>query len=518
MTDEKLVRQYVDLGSEAAFQQIVARYLKMVYAVCLREVQDADLAQDSVQTVFLILAQKAPRLTSRTVLSGWLFTTARLVAKEAVRRERRRRRYESEAGEMMRGYYDHREASGALAVDPCVNEALGNLKPKEREAILLRYVEERSLREIGDYYGISERAAHMRITRAMETLRTGLRKRGVDQSDGRLLVFSLPFLLFGGLMILPQDVAASTVSQIALTGSAAAGGALGARCVRLSKAVNHAVIMHKLQAAAVSAACMVTVGLGGTRLLLRSAFADGPPAHARSPAHPDARFETASSRYPVRYRLTAIGALPGGRSFVAWSINNKDEIVGTSVPATGDDPAAYYYHEGRMRSLDLPSIAGGYAKLAIDDQDTITAFSGQATAGHPIFVYRSGRRIFVSRRLTRKQPAAPTSIEFAPRNWDAASANPKDGIHAVAANALGERVGYLAKGGEERAVVIEGGRAIDLNDVTVSLRGVVLERANGINRRGLIVGEARRNGEVRGFLLTPIAEPGGRRQPGIFME
>jgi RNA polymerase sigma factor (sigma-70 family) len=88
MTDQKLIRQYVADGSQDAFRQIVTRYLKMVYATCLREMQNAEMAQDAAQLVFVLLAQKASRLRPGTVLSGWLFTTARFISKDRLRTAR----------------------------------------------------------------------------------------------------------------------------------------------------------------------------------------------------------------------------------------------------------------------------------------------------------------------------------------------------------------------------------------------------------------------------------------------
>ena len=53
MQDWRLLRQYVDDGSDAAFAQLARRYANLVYATCRREVGDADLTEDVAECVLL---------------------------------------------------------------------------------------------------------------------------------------------------------------------------------------------------------------------------------------------------------------------------------------------------------------------------------------------------------------------------------------------------------------------------------------------------------------------------------
>jgi DNA-directed RNA polymerase specialized sigma24 family protein len=81
MHDWKLLRDYVDKGSQEAFAALVERHVDFVYSVCRREVRDAALAEDVTQVVFLILAQKAKTFGTGTILVSWLFQTARFAAR-----------------------------------------------------------------------------------------------------------------------------------------------------------------------------------------------------------------------------------------------------------------------------------------------------------------------------------------------------------------------------------------------------------------------------------------------------
>src|SRR6202050_1389335 len=98
MTDEMdLVRQYARCSSEEAFATLVSRHVNLVYSVALRQVRDPHLAEEITQTVFLILARKAGPLGPKTVISGWLYRTARYAAAKALTLRRRRQDREQEA-------------------------------------------------------------------------------------------------------------------------------------------------------------------------------------------------------------------------------------------------------------------------------------------------------------------------------------------------------------------------------------------------------------------------------------
>src|SRR5262245_54234485 len=92
MTDDReLLRQFVESRSEAAFTELVRRHFNLVYSAAMRRVNgDAHLAQDIAQEVFVAMARHAPVLLTHRLLAGWLFTTTRFAASNAVRRERRR--------------------------------------------------------------------------------------------------------------------------------------------------------------------------------------------------------------------------------------------------------------------------------------------------------------------------------------------------------------------------------------------------------------------------------------------
>src|SRR3954469_8847936 len=102
MTDsQRLLADYVQTGSEPAFQELVSRYLDLVYSTATRLVGgNRHMAEDVAQTVFTDLARKAGRLPHDVMFGSWLHRHTCFVAATIMRGERRRQHWERQAVEM----------------------------------------------------------------------------------------------------------------------------------------------------------------------------------------------------------------------------------------------------------------------------------------------------------------------------------------------------------------------------------------------------------------------------------
>src|SRR5882672_8927246 len=97
LNDSVLLKEYVEHGSEEAFATLVARHVNKVYSIALRHVRNSHQAEEITQAVFVILARKSRRMRPGTILSGWLYQTARLTAANYLRTEIRRSHREQES-------------------------------------------------------------------------------------------------------------------------------------------------------------------------------------------------------------------------------------------------------------------------------------------------------------------------------------------------------------------------------------------------------------------------------------
>jgi RNA polymerase sigma factor (sigma-70 family) len=182
---QQLLAEYAAHGSEAAFRELVARYINLVYSTALRLVGgDTQLAEDVAQTVFIGLARKGRALSSKVMLGGWLHQHTFHVAARAVRSERRRQTREREAVEMNTLQDD--AGAGWRQLAPILDEAITQLGNEDRTAIVLRFFEQRDFRSVGEALGSTQDAARVRVNRALEKLHVLLKRRGVALSVGAL--------------------------------------------------------------------------------------------------------------------------------------------------------------------------------------------------------------------------------------------------------------------------------------------------------------------------------------------
>ncbi len=182
--DMQLLQEYARGNSEEAFETLVSRHINLVYSAALRRVGNPHQAEEITQAVFVILARKAPRLSRATVLSGWLYQTARLTAANFLRTENRRRHREQEAH--MQTVVNEPGPELWKQIGPVLDEAMAHLSETDRNAIVLRFFEGKPLKEVGAALGTTDDAAKMRVNRAVEKLRAFFLKRGITLSSAGL--------------------------------------------------------------------------------------------------------------------------------------------------------------------------------------------------------------------------------------------------------------------------------------------------------------------------------------------
>lgn len=216
--DAELLRRYADDRSQEAFAELVRRRVNLVYSVALRQVGgDVHLAEDVTQRVFTDLARKAQSLAQHAVLSGWLYRSAQFAATDVVRTERRRRVREQEAHLM------NETSSPDAPVDwdklrPLLDRVLSELDTDDRDALALRFFEERSFTEVGAALQLNEDAARKRVTRALDKLHGLLARRGVTSTTAALGV-----ALAGQASVAAPAGLAAAVASGALAGTVGAG-------------------------------------------------------------------------------------------------------------------------------------------------------------------------------------------------------------------------------------------------------------------------------------------------------
>jgi uncharacterized protein (TIGR03435 family) len=216
--DLTLLRDYARTGSEAAFAELVSRHVNLVHSTALRQVRDEHLAEEITQAVFIILARKAAALGPGTILPGWLCRTARYASANALTVQRRRQHREQEAYMQSPLNEPAEETWGRIA--PLLDQGMDHLGRQDHDALVLRFFEGKSFKEVGTALGRNEDTARMRVNRALEKLRKFFAKRGVTLTSAVIA----GAVAANSVQAAPAALA-QTVTAVAAAKGAAAGGA-----------------------------------------------------------------------------------------------------------------------------------------------------------------------------------------------------------------------------------------------------------------------------------------------------
>jgi RNA polymerase sigma-70 factor (ECF subfamily) len=191
--DLVLVRKVLE-GDSDAFEGLVRRHTRSVFAAAYRITGERASAEDAVQECFLRAYRFLGRFDQKSRFSTWVYKIAVNSAIDQLRKGRVEHEHRAELPE---------EGTHALSEQPAeapdperralaseigrrTEEALGALTPTERAAFLLRHYEGRSIAEISSTLGKRENATKQSIFRAVRKLRAALAPvgaQGLQEND-----------------------------------------------------------------------------------------------------------------------------------------------------------------------------------------------------------------------------------------------------------------------------------------------------------------------------------------------
>ena len=173
MTDEELVR--LTLGGDArTFTTLVDRHAPACLRYATRMLGDRADAEDVAQETFMRVHKSLSQYDERVPFRSWLFAIlvnrCRTSLSQRIRRERK---VVADHGEMMLASVPSTARATELRQD--VERALRRLVAEQREAFLLRHVEQLEYDEITRLTGARPSAVRMRVKRACDRLQELLR-------------------------------------------------------------------------------------------------------------------------------------------------------------------------------------------------------------------------------------------------------------------------------------------------------------------------------------------------------
>ena len=251
MQSERLLTRYLESGSCADFERIVQAHGAMVFGTALRSTRSRALAEDVTQEVFVILARKATGIREPHKLGAWLHRTAIQCAANANRREAKRRKTMEKYSDDIRNLkFDSEEDQAAWhRALPHLDQAIEELPSTDREAVIMRFYERSSFRDIADLLNKSEGSCRKQVSRALDKLAGLLKKRGVAVPPTVLSIGLGGYLAHD---ILP--IATGQITQLAMAAKSSVGVTTLSQTLLIMSG-------YKFTIVAASLAALIPVGL-----------------------------------------------------------------------------------------------------------------------------------------------------------------------------------------------------------------------------------------------------------------
>ena len=181
-------------GAFEAFEELVSRHERRVYATAMGIMRHREDAEDVTQTVFLNAFEHLRAFRGEAAFSTWVTRIAVNTALKALRKRRGLKVTTGHGGaEAEEGAIPHPEFIAPWRDDPvrmveqrhlqrALDEAIAKLPEKHRLVFVLRDVQEMSVRETAQALGISEANVKVRLLRARLALREKLTRLFGDES------------------------------------------------------------------------------------------------------------------------------------------------------------------------------------------------------------------------------------------------------------------------------------------------------------------------------------------------
>lgn len=196
-SDEQLAKDYL-AGDRAAFRLIMERYHDDLMRFLRRMMGDHASADDVFQDTFLQVHESLGSFDTSRKLKPWLFTVAANKARDALRRQKRRRAVSLSAE--IRGADDGTTFVDLMEIDlpgpesrltdeersKMVQDAIDTLSPKLKEVLLLAYFQRMTYQQIADMFEIPLGTVKSRLHAAVASFAQAWQSQ-VDRAkeDGR---------------------------------------------------------------------------------------------------------------------------------------------------------------------------------------------------------------------------------------------------------------------------------------------------------------------------------------------
>ncbi len=176
--DVKLIKKFLS-GDDTAFQNLVEKYQESIHTLAWRKIQDYHYDEEIMQDTFLRVYKKLPTLKNHNQFAGWIHVIADRLCTDWVRQHKPEiqsidvtDKDEIELSSFKHYMSEQRVIERNEYCQELVNKLLEKLPEKERNVLILYYLDDMSTKEISETIGVSVNTITSRLQRARKRIQT----------------------------------------------------------------------------------------------------------------------------------------------------------------------------------------------------------------------------------------------------------------------------------------------------------------------------------------------------------
>jgi len=364
--DCDLLRRYVQLRDEAAFETLVRRHGPMVLGVCRRILRNLHDAEDAFQAYFLVLVRKAPGLRAPGTIGNWLYGVAYRTALHA--RGLALKRRTKEASVAVRTEVPEDPWSELRDI---LDRELERLPEKYRTVVVLCDLQGKTRKEAARHLGWAEGTVASRLARSRCLLAKRLSQSGLAVTAAAV---AMQFGQNAAPACVPQALLGSTIKAASLfgAGQAAEAGSVSAHVAVLAQGVLKTMLLTKLKSMAVVLALTSLLGAGMVGLIhsTQAALPDNAVHEAEQKAKPGTNMEIEKAEAAVDRAKAQVDAQKANLAVAQAALNQAE--------ADRDRALAYLKESEKLdssvnaleKARRLDRIGPGPDSVELADQET----------------------------------------------------------------------------------------------------------------------------------------------------
>ncbi|MCB0527817.1 MAG: sigma-70 family RNA polymerase sigma factor [Saprospiraceae bacterium] len=170
LTDSELISLYLRDQNTVYFTHLYQRYKGKVFAKCISMLADEGLARDATQDIFIKILLNLSKFTEQSSFSTWVYSITYNYCIDMIRRKKKMPLiFTEDVGKVSREADVEIPDSVLLEMkQERLEKVLEKLPPGDKAILMMKYIDDLQIRDIGDILDKSESAIKMQIMRAKQ--------------------------------------------------------------------------------------------------------------------------------------------------------------------------------------------------------------------------------------------------------------------------------------------------------------------------------------------------------------